>query len=254
MRYLTNQKVGGEQTPLSAHGEASPPMAASAETCSQLTRSVKGRFMTFRGFNPTDSRLGKAYYLKINRLRGRETSYGFSDRRGHFDERSSSTLLRSLIEAGKPLMVARYGSTELGCVLDYLQRQSISNWIAFLTGTRRWVGQRASTPRDMEVLSGFFPASADSLRKFARQILADSALVDVLGTWMLEEKFVAHLHPAANLVPLRLLEPFWSEVPWTSALAGKRVLVIHPFAETIEAQYRQREKLFSDSRILPSFD
>ena len=71
---------------------------------------------------------------------------------------------------------------------------------------------------------------------------------------MLEEKFVAHLHPSASLVPLRLLEPFWSVIPWTSALAGKRVLVIHPFAKTIEAQYRRRQQLFKDDRILPEFE
>jgi hypothetical protein len=205
-------------------------------------------------FNLTDTRLGRGYYDGITRLRRRDAWYGFSTKRGSFDANSASVLLRSQIESARPVMVARYGSTELGCIVDYLHRASISNWVEFLAGNRRWIGYRRETVREMGRLAGFFPVNEDSLREFSRKALEDSTLVDVLGTWMLEEKFVAHLHPSASLVPIQLLEPFWSEVPWTSALVGKRVLVVHPFKPTIEAQYRRRQKLFKDERVLPEFE
>ena len=43
------------------------------------------------------------------------------------------------------------------------------------------------------------------------------------------------------------------DVPWTSALVGKKVLVVHPFAVTICSQYQGRERLFRDRSILPNF-
>ena len=52
-----------------------------------------------------------------------------------------------------------------------------------------------------------------------------------------------------------LLEPYWAIEPWTRALEGKKVLVIHPFASLIESQYAEkRELLFQDKRVLPSFE
>lgn len=51
---------------------------------------------------------------------------------------------------------------------------------------------------------------------------------------------------------MELLNPFFSHIPWTRALEGKKVLVVHPFAETIQKQYLQREFLF-ENNILPKF-
>ena len=54
---------------------------------------------------------------------------------------------------------------------------------------------------------------------------------------------------------LLALEPYWAIEPWTRALEGKKVLVIHPFASLIESQYAEkRELLFQDKRVLPSFE
>ena len=56
-------------------------------------------------------------------------------------------------------------------------------------------------------------------------------------------------------VMLLALEPYWAIEPWTRALEGKKVLVIHPFASLIESQYAEkRELLFQDKRVLPSFE
>jgi hypothetical protein len=49
-----------------------------------------------------------------------------------------------------------------------------------------------------------------------------------------------------------LLNPYFSKIPWTKALKGKKVLVVHPFANTIERQYQKRQLLFKDD-LLPQF-
>ena len=52
---------------------------------------------------------------------------------------------------------------------------------------------------------------------------------------------------------LRALEPYYHEDPWSAALAGKKVLVVHPFKESILSQYQKREALFPGTDILPEF-
>lgn len=52
------------------------------------------------------------------------------------------------------------------------------------------------------------------------------------------------------------LEPWlYNGRPWTTALKGKRVLVIHPFIDTIRNQYEnKREQICPNTDILPKFE
>jgi hypothetical protein len=81
--------------------------------------------------------------------------------------------------------------------------------------------------------------------------------LDAIGVWFNrgENDLVREFCPRADLVPLMSLEPYYHEDPWSVQLSGKKVLVIHPFAETIAENYAQRRQLlFNDSRVLPDFD
>jgi hypothetical protein len=49
------------------------------------------------------------------------------------------------------------------------------------------------------------------------------------------------------------LNPFFCTVPWTKALEGKRILVVHPFVDTIKRQYQKRAFLFANN-LLPDFE
>ena len=81
---------------------------------------------------------------------------------------------------------------------------------------------------------------------------------DVMGIWMLPfEDYYLNKYGNDNLKTTYLLdlEPWSSpEEPWSAALKGKKVLVIHPFKETIEQQYQRREKIFPGTNILPEFE
>jgi hypothetical protein len=58
--------------------------------------------------------------------------------------------------------------------------------------------------------------------------------------------------PKVKQVELNVTAPNLPPSPWAEVLAGKRVLVIHPFSHTIERQYREkREYLFEDQRVMP---
>ena len=50
-----------------------------------------------------------------------------------------------------------------------------------------------------------------------------------------ESKILAHACPHVRRLERSALEPYLFETPWSAQLAGKRVLVIHPFEPSIRA-------------------
>ncbi len=169
---------------------------------------------------------------------------------------NASNLIYKLLSVPEPCMIARYGSTELLNISNY--RSVLSqhhNPIAYITNkSREWWWNEASC-NQLQTHSGFFPNTKENIIRFSEMMCEDTKQLDLLGSWIENEKHMNDLFPN-NLtkVRLHLLEPFWASSPWTKALKGKRVVVIHPFAELIEEQYKeQRTKLFSNPNILPEF-
>jgi hypothetical protein len=80
--------------------------------------------------------------------------------------------------------------------------------------------------------------------------------INALGVWYnYDENLIAKEYcPQAELIPLQSIEPYYHTDPWSVALNGKKVLVIHPFSETIKEQYKKRDKLFFNKDILPVFE
>ena len=78
----------------------------------------------------------------------------------------------------------------------------------------------------------------------------------MLGSWRAEESAVVPYMPQVVRVPLYALEPYYFDNPWTPALEGKKVLVIHPFEDTIRKQHTagRYEHLFADSRLTPKYE
>lgn len=79
--------------------------------------------------------------------------------------------------------------------------------------------------------------------------------VDLLASWRPEEIFFKRKLRQCKRVDFDTIFPGdGDDACWGSALKGKRVLVIHPFAETIERQYLEnRTKIWANPNILPEF-
>ena len=109
-----------------------------------------------------------------------------------------------------------------------------------------------------KVAAGIFPASKEIADKFADAYTDAMTQADLAVYWgglaMCEKYFLREFSKHAVIIPSRPLEPFCFKRPWSSALKNKRVLVIHALAETIESQYKNRDKLFSNPDILPEFE
>jgi len=154
-------------------------------------------------------------------------------------------------------MISRFGTTELNCINNYLcvasqapQYKKILDYITGYTHTPWWNTDHFQVMSDY---SGIFPPNQETAERFSVQYLEDSPEIDLLGSFQYFERFMPLRHDVVR-VQLETLYPFFVSNPWSRVLKDKNVLVIHPFDETIRAQYKQRAKLFSDESILPEFN
>lgn len=173
------------------------------------------------------------------------------------DRQSANDKIYQLLIDEKPCMIARFGTTELITINNYL---CIHNNLSYFKKIWNYISDKTHTPwwfedhfKFMSVYSGIFPPNQNTAEKFSRRNLADIPLIDLLGSFQYYEKFMPLKWNVQN-VHLETLYPFFVEKPWTRALKGKKVLVIHPFEETIQAQYKIRDKLFAHSDVLPEFE
>lgn len=144
------------------------------------------------------------------------------------------------IRRGGPFLFGRCGATEMRTVADRLAN-----------GGR---GFAEKTRREIRDLSGVFPTDDDTLARFCDLYVRCAQSADLLALWDVgAERQVIRGCQGTRFTRLRALEPYYHARPWSAALAGKRVLVVHPFKETIQAQYARREQLFPGTEVLPAF-
>jgi hypothetical protein len=154
----------------------------------------------------------------------------------------------------EPCMIARFGANELSIVVNYsgVKEQDKSIWKYIKGEENQWWWNKPIL-KQMYNNAGFYPPTKEKIEQFCELTLEDMKEVDILGSWVANERYFDDKMQCEK-VHLRLLEPFWSEIPWTKALQNKKILVIHPFSETILAQYKKRELLFDNKNILPEFE
>lgn len=168
------------------------------------------------------------------------------------DGEYSNNSITALIKSDNPCMIARIGASEMNFLFHYLDVK--------LDGGNSKDLQKAIDR--ISLLSGFFPNDIELAPRLADTYLNAIQYMDICGVWNLymEDYILDHYAPACELVRLQYLEPWNAEncKPWSSALKGKRVLIVHPFAESIKKQYSRHKEIFSNKfeyeDILPDFD
>ena len=158
------------------------------------------------------------------------------------DRNESGWLVGSWISEQRPCLVARLGSVESRLLGESRYRNS------------KW---SRKTFKEAHRNAGIFPVNSAAFQEVASCLQAGLAQVDLLAQWQspYQVRLIFDLLDESSLrCELSSLEPWWMDVPWTSALVGKKVLVVHPFATTICSQYQRRERLFQDRSVLPDFD
>lgn len=149
--------------------------------------------------------------------------------------------ISELISSNNPIMITRLGSVELKIVEMFIKNKSYNDKMKY----------------KMKFNAGFFETSNENLDNFAKLYIDCFKNIDMLGISFLpfEDKVVNNYAQNTEITKIRNLEPYFYQNPWSKYLKNKKVLVIHPFTQSIEKQYKgKRELLFEDSSMLPEFE
>ena len=139
-------------------------------------------------------------------------------------------------------LIGRMGITELQVMYYYVNNLPIPQYIVNLLINNAGV-------------------YGDSINEFCVEYLDSVKKSDIHIHWgiedfihMQEDLFNKVYDNKVCLIENRAVEPFYFDNPWSYNLKGKKVLVIHPFSDTIKLQYDKREVLFDNKDILPEFE
>lgn len=152
-------------------------------------------------------------------------------------------LIKDSLTSDRPIMIGRFGAVEIKSVLYAV----LPFPLKFLL--------KSYVYNHIHTNTGFFPVNEEAINKFSKLMIESMKQVDILASWRLEEFFFKKELSKKTKITLGDLGPTVnSGYSWSSVLKGEKVLVIHPFAKSIESQYyKNRTKLFTSPYILPEF-
>ncbi len=193
---------------------------------------------------------------KIRRSLGLNNHNFLDESRVEYKGQAANDYVLSRIEnASEGLMISKFGTVELGAVCackNYTEGIKIRDYIDFIR-ERKFLDPD-QTLEALCLQAGFFPKSIDLELSFAELVLNDVKEIDILGSYIDKEKYLEkELNHCVKIGIDGYLAPFLWKNPWTKVLEGKKVLVVHPFTESIKEQYEKRLMLFEDKTVLPDF-
>lgn len=165
----------------------------------------------------------------------------------------TNTLITNAIKADSPFLISRLGHFESEAVFNSygLVRNSL-NLFSVIKNDAPLPCWDPSLLKHLFANVGLFPIEKKVLEDFCTLYENEMSSIDILGSWLkIEQKFKTKLN-GATYVKLHNLEPFFSDTPWTLALKGKKVLVVHPFADSIKQQFVKKNSIFPNG-LLPDF-
>ena len=113
--------------------------------------------------------------------------------------------------------------------------------------------------KNLEQYSGIFPSeSNESMAEWLKvytEATKESSIF-AAGWYALlasqEIQYLKKLSPLLDLIPLRSLEPYYTDHPWTRVLENKRITVVSSFADTMRKQIEKKDDIWEGKYILPN--
>ena len=166
-------------------------------------------------------------------------------------DKTSSIICKWILEK-KPFIVTRFGNIELTWYVEYklLGKSFASRSHYYITNKiRNW---RAS---ERNIVHPYFYPSNDRFNtefyiNATERVIPE---IDLLGSWSSGEKLDVVGLKCNLLTHIFDIEPYRSIHPWSLALKGKKVMIIHPMVHLFIKQMENRERLF-EFPVLPIFD
>ena len=158
---------------------------------------------------------------------------------GLMTEAQGNECIKRFVNGYTPFLLGRFGAVEMHCV---------SRWM---------LGQNCTEEERNQALyaAGIFPNDQGTIDHFCEVYSEAIKCSDILGVWEVtgEKKAIKRYCPHAKLIPSRSIEPYYFDAPWSSALDRKKVLIIHPFLESIKGQLQRRAQIWPEKDVLHMF-
>lgn len=171
-------------------------------------------------------------------------------KRGHqlVDRETVNSYIYDKIIEGSPFLCGRFGSVE-------------ARYCAATEAYKLGIIKKIPTQytNALKNNAGFFSIDKDNQGELFYETMKNTVSnADCIGYWgdgMQEYLIDEYCRKDMILTKLVNIHPYdYSGVAWTKALENKRVVVVHPFKESIEKQYKNREKIWSRTDILPIYN
>ena len=173
----------------------------------------------------------------------------------------SNKEIARLITDPNPTMSGRLGYGEVTILLNYLEKKEWGKGSKSKKLDLSFRGMRDCWDQNLIDLAynngGVYPRSEVIMDELCEIYISSIKAADamaLLGGIDGESNLIRTHGRSPRCLSFRALEPYLSQDPWSKQLRGKNVLVISPFAETIQEQYAKRKELFRDPNVLPDFN
>ena len=138
-------------------------------------------------------------------------------------------IIQESLASGRGALIGRHGSTEMTCIFSEspeLYKKVLETYSGIFGSFESWVSDYKEASSESDILAvGWYEPLADKEIIYAKKI------------------------SKAELVPLRSLEPYYSSIPWSTALKGRRISVVSSFANTMRDQLGR--DIWENKDILP---
>ena len=178
---------------------------------------------------------------------------------------NASARIEQLLRGGRPFLVTRMGNAEQEVSFCFHTQNARAR------STQSWQIDRNAGVYWTPSARGLTYAAM--MRVYAAEFVRALELSDLVGTYNTPSSgnrsdayeaalMTRYCMPRAtcSAIEPRMLEPRFADryhvTPWSAALAGKTVLVISPFEDSIRSQYARRRQVWRNAtaRMLPEFE
>jgi hypothetical protein len=157
------------------------------------------------------------------------------------DLERDSLYIKSIIESNSTFFIGRIAGVELKVAYKVLNNLHTNP---------------ADELAELENNAGIRASTQESLTNYVNQLISSYKSCTTIAEWPQDGKvfsltgqgqtLISELTPTTPKISALALEPYYfnEAVSWMPALNGKRILIIHPFAKTLEKQVPNFDKLF----------
>ncbi len=151
------------------------------------------------------------------------------------------TTIKSIIESNNIFFIGRIAGIELLTAYDVTNKNE------------------HDLPEDLRQLqdnAGIYVKDHDSLQIYVDKLIKSYKSCSIIAKWPTigdvyketgqGQNIILNMYPDIPRINARELEPYYfpSEKSWMSQMQGKRILIIHPFIETIQKQVLNIDRIF----------